>query len=92
MNSDDFLANTLSLIGSSCDAAGIEQKYRAVLSHEKRMLVVNYPVYMDNGEISIIKAIRGQHMDALGPYKGGIRLAASVTESEVIALSMLMSS
>jgi len=24
MNSDDFLANTLSLIGSSCDAAGIE--------------------------------------------------------------------
>ena len=87
MNSDDFLANTLSLIGSSCDAAGIEQRYRTVLSHEKRMLVVNYPIYMDNRVITIIKAIRGQHVDALGPYKGGIRLASSVTESEVVALS-----
>ena len=91
MNSDDFLSNTLSLIGSSCDTAGIAQKYRMVLSHEKRMLVVNYPIYMDNGEISMIKAIRAQHVDALGPYKGGIRLGTGVTESEVIALSMLMS-
>jgi glutamate dehydrogenase/leucine dehydrogenase len=81
----------MSLIDSSCEIAGIPQKYRTMLSHEKRLLVANYPVYMDNGDVSMVKAIRAQHVDALGPYKGGIRLAAGVTETEVVALSMLMS-
>jgi len=91
MKDDDFLANTLSTIGSSCSYAGIEDKYRLLLSHPKRKLIVNYPIKMDNGELSMITALRAQHNDALGPYKGGIRIASSVTEAEVTALSMLMS-
>jgi glutamate dehydrogenase/leucine dehydrogenase len=91
MKDDDFLTNTLSTIGTSCAYAGIEDKYRTLLSYPKRKLIVNYPVMMDNGEISMITALRAQHNDALGPYKGGIRIGKSVTESEVTALSMLMS-
>lgn len=37
------------------------------------------------------KAFRSQHNDALGPYKGGIRFHAQVSESEVKALSLWMS-
>lgn len=91
MKDDDFLTSTLGIISSSCANAGIEDKYRMLLSYPKRKLIVNYPVQMDSGEISMITALRAQHNDALGPYKGGIRISATVTEAEVTALSMLMS-
>jgi|SRR5271157_874620 len=91
MKDDDFLSNTLGIISASCSYAGIEDKYRMLLSYPKRKLIVNYPVQMDNGELSMITALRAQHNDALGPYKGGIRISATVTEAEVTALSMLMS-
>lgn len=91
MNSEDFLANTVSLIGSSCETAGVDKKYDLILSQPKRKLVVNYPVDMDNGDVTLVKAIRAQHVDALGPYKGGTRIAPGIEDEEVIALSMLMS-
>lgn len=91
MKDGDFLNSTLRIIESSCSYAGIEDKYRMLLSYPRRKLIVNYPVRMDTGELSIIKAMRVQHNDALGPYKGGIRISLDVTEAEVTALSMLMS-
>lgn len=91
MKDGDFLNSTLQIIESSCSYAGIEDKYRMLLSYPRRKLIVNYPVRMDTGELSIIKAMRVQHNDALGPYKGGIRIGPGVTEAEVTALSMLMS-
>ena len=90
MKNDDFLANTINIITSSCSSAGIEDKYKMLLSYPKRKLIVNYPVTMDNGELSMITALRTQYNDARGPYKGGIRIGPDVTEPEVTALSMLM--
>jgi glutamate dehydrogenase len=87
----EFLRSTIGIIESSCSYAGIEDKYLRLLSYPRRKLVVNYPVRMDDGEYSMVKALRVQHNDALGPYKGGIRIGPEVTEDEVTALSMLMS-
>ena len=44
-----------------------------VLKNPQRLLEVNIPVKMDNGEIKVFKGFRSQHNNALGPFKGGIR-------------------
>ncbi|HTY89761.1 MAG TPA: Glu/Leu/Phe/Val dehydrogenase [Methanocella sp.] len=88
---DGFLKGTIDIIDNSCSMLGVEDNYRTILSYPKRKLIVNYPVRMDDGGIKMITALRAQHNDALGPYKGGIRIAPNVTEEEVTALSMLMS-
>ncbi len=91
MKDGDFLQSTLDTIASSCALAGVGDKYRLLLSSPRRKLTVNYPIRLDSGETQIVKALRVQHNDALGPYKGGIRIGPGVTEEEVTALSMLMS-
>ncbi len=66
--------------------AGIEE----ILKEPKRVLIVTFPVKMDNGTTKVFKGIRSQHNDAVGPYKGGIRFHPDVTLDEVKALSMWM--
>jgi len=44
-----------------------------------------------SGKKKTFKAYRIQHNDARGPFKGGIRFHANVSEDEVRALSTLMS-
>jgi len=62
-----------------------------VLKYPQRLLEVNIPVKMDNGEIKVFKGFRSQHNNALGPFKGGIRFHPQVNKDEVMALSMWMS-
>ncbi len=90
MKDGDFLNSTLEIIGSSCKTAGVEDKYRTFLYSPKRKLIVNYPVTMDDGEISMITALRAQHNDALGPYKGGIRYHQDCDMAEVGDLAFWM--
>lgn len=54
--------------------------------HKKRLIVK-----MDKGKKKTFLAIRSQHNDARGPFKGGIRFHPQVTEDEVKALSFWMS-
>jgi glutamate dehydrogenase/leucine dehydrogenase len=56
-----------------------------------RIIEVNIPVEMDNGEIKNFVGYRSQHNSARGPYKGGIRYHQDVTKDEVMALSTWMS-
>lgn len=91
MTIDNFLENTISIIRSSCELAGVEHDHKELLCHTNRKLEVHYPIRMDSGELRMIKAYRIQHNDAAGPYKGGIRISPLVTRDEVTALSMLMS-
>lgn len=87
----DFLTDTLNIIGSACDLAKIDDRHRLLLTSIARRLSVEYPLQADDGSFQVIKAFRFQHNAARGPLKGGIRIAPSVTEAEVSALSMLMS-
>lgn len=61
-----------------------------ILREPERVLEVNLPVRMDNGNVQVFKAYRAQHSHALGPTKGGIRYHPAVTKDEVAALSMWM--
>ncbi|CAJ35381.1 glutamate dehydrogenase [Methanocella arvoryzae MRE50] len=91
MNDGDFLSDTLALIDLACDLTGIDDRHRVLLKNVSRRLSVEYPVVLDDGSTTIINAYRFQHCNARGPYKGGVRIAPTVSEAEVAALAMLMS-
>ena len=61
------------------------------MMNPERVIEVNIPVKMDNGEIKNFVGYRSQHNWARGPYKGGIRYHQDVTVDEVKALSTWMS-
>ncbi len=64
--------------------------YLAKLREPERVLKVNFPVIMDDGEIRMFTGYRAQHSTACGPAKGGIRYHPAVTMEEVCALAMWM--
>ncbi len=61
-----------------------------MLKVPKRSLIVTVSIKLDNGKIGVFQGCRVQHMDARGPFKGGIRYHPNVTLDEVTALSMWM--
>jgi len=60
------------------------------LLEPQRILEVNMPVKMDDGEVRLFRGYRSQFNDARGPYKGGVRFHPGVTKEEVKALSAWM--
>jgi glutamate dehydrogenase/leucine dehydrogenase len=70
---------------------GVSYHDLKILKNPKRVLIVNYPVRFDNGEVKLITGFRVQYNDALGPTKGGIRFHQSINLSEVSELAFLMS-
>ncbi|MBS4007278.1 MAG: Glu/Leu/Phe/Val dehydrogenase [Clostridium sp.] len=68
----------------------LDPAIEAVLKEPKRVLIVTFPVKMDDGSTKVFKGLRSQHNDAIGPCKGGIRFHPDVTIDEVKALSMWM--
>ncbi|MGB9135076.1 MAG: Glu/Leu/Phe/Val dehydrogenase, partial [Candidatus Bathyarchaeia archaeon] len=62
----------------------------AFLKRPKRTLTVSIPIKMDSGDICVFWGCRVQHVDARGPFKGGIRYHPNVDLAEVTALAMWM--
>jgi glutamate dehydrogenase len=62
-----------------------------ILKKPRRVLKVAIPVRMDDCTIRNFTGFRSQHIDILGPTKGGVRFHPQVNEDEVKALSMWMS-
>jgi glutamate dehydrogenase len=62
-----------------------------ILKKPRRLLKVSIPVRMDDCTIHNFTGFRSQHIDILGPTKGGVRFHPKVNEDEVKALSMWMS-
>lgn len=75
---------------TSADILNLDKKTVAALSQPERELSDDIPVRMDDGSTQNFNALRVQHNDALGPYKGGIRFSPQVSIDEVRALSMWM--
>jgi len=61
-----------------------------MLKQPKRAIVVSIPVKMDDGNVRVFQGYRVQHIDANGPFKGGIRYHPDVDLEEVKALAMWM--
>jgi len=55
--------------------------------HELRFTI---PIRMDDGSARVFRAVRVQHNDARGPFKGGIRFHPSASVDEVRSLAMAM--
>jgi glutamate dehydrogenase/leucine dehydrogenase len=66
-----------------------EKEIKALLKIDK-LIKGEISIKTDNGKTKKFKAWRSQHNNARGPYKGGIRFHANVTENEVKALSIWM--
>lgn len=62
-----------------------------LLKKPQRLLKKELNIKMDNGKVRSFRAFRSQHNNARGPFKGGIRFHAGVSEDEVKALSSWMS-
>jgi len=63
---------------------------RALLRSPLREVRVIVPVRMDDGTTQVFEAIRVQHNDARGPFKGGIRFHPTADADDVRAMAMLM--
>ncbi len=69
---------------------GLSQELSNVLAHPQHIVMVNFPVKMENGQIRLFQGYRVQHNNILGPYKGGIRYHQDVNLDEVIGLASAM--
>ena len=84
------MADSRALVEETADALGLQAGLREVLALPERVLAVNIPVVMDDGQVEIFPGYRVQHSSARGPFKGGIRFHPDVTLEETTALAMLM--
>jgi len=69
---------------------GLDQATRELLRSPLREVRLLIPVQMDDGTRRVFRAVRVQHNDARGPFKGGVRLSLRGGVEEVRALAMLM--
>jgi glutamate dehydrogenase (NAD(P)+) len=74
----------------SASILGLSDDVVEALRHPEKLVQVKITVRRDNGKLETFLGWRSQHNSALGPYKGGIRYAETVTPGEVVALSMWM--
>ena len=60
------------------------------LKKPKRIIIVNFPIEMDDGSVQSFEGYRVIHSRVFGPGKGGIRYHPDITMEEVISLAKLM--
>ena len=68
----------------------LEKGLKEFLKRPDGIIIRNFPVELDNGEIGMFEGIRVQHSRIRGSYKGGIRYHPDVNLDEIIALASLM--
>jgi glutamate dehydrogenase (NAD(P)+) len=72
------------------DRLHLDVATRDLLRSPLREIHFAIPVRMDDGTTRVFRAIRVQHNDARGPFKGGIRFHPSASSDEVRSLAMAM--
>lgn len=82
--------NTLAQFKKATKLMKLNPKIAKLLLKPNKIIKVDVPVKMDNGENKIFKGFRVQYNNVLGPYKGGIRFHQQVDMEEVKALSAWM--
>lgn len=81
----------LTRVNMAADLIGLDQRFRDIIANPERVVMVNLPVTLDNGQTKVFNGYRVVHSTALGPSKGGIRYASFVDLDEVKALAGWMS-
>lgn len=78
-------------VRTAVEELGWNEDLYNLLKAPTRLMEVQVPVRMDDGSLKVFTGYRGQHLNGLGPAKGGIRFHQDVTIDEVRALTMWMS-
>lgn len=86
----NLFTSTQVVIKEALDKLGYDEGMYELMKEPIRMVEVRIPVRMDDGKVKVFTGFRGQHNDAVGPTKGGVRFHPGVTADEVRALSMWM--
>jgi glutamate dehydrogenase/leucine dehydrogenase len=68
----------------------LKKEYLEILAKPQRVVMVNFPVRMDSGEIKMFSGYRVQHSNLRGPFKGGIRYHLGTDMTEVSELAFWM--
>ena len=79
------------LLKETVASLNLDNSVYEIIKQPMRVMEVSIPVRRDNGSIESFTGYRSQHLDVLGPAKGGIRFHPSVNLNEVKALSIWMS-
>jgi len=69
---NDAFKNAQKQIRKACDLyteCRIDTNKYELISHPRRIIEINIPVRMDNGNIRTFIGYRSQHNDARGPFK-----------------------
>lgn len=74
----------------AAEILGLDQSTYNALKSPEKTVIVSLPVHMDDGRIEVFEGYRVVHSSKLGPSKGGIRYATTVTLDEVKALAAWM--
>lgn len=69
---------------------GLSESMITLLETPYRIVLVQIPFRLDNGELEIVYGCRVQHNASRGPYKGGMRYHPSVSPDEACSLARLM--
>ncbi|WP_153732028.1 Glu/Leu/Phe/Val family dehydrogenase [Sporosarcina obsidiansis] len=86
----NLFTSTQVVIKEALEKLGYDEGMYELLKEPLRMVEVRIPVRMDDGKVKVFTGFRGQHNDAVGPTKGGVRFHPAVSADEVKALSMWM--
>jgi len=86
----NLFTSTQALFKDALDKLGYDEGMYELLKEPLRMVEVRIPIKMDDGKVKVFTGFRGQHNDAVGPTKGGVRFHPDVTLDEIRALSMWM--
>lgn len=89
MHSDPY-TNAVSQLHHVAAILDLDQKIISRLEKPDFLHKTELRIVMDDGKTQKFQAYRSEHNNSRGPYKGGIRYHANVSESEVKALSMWM--
>lgn len=90
MEKTDPFENAKKQIEKAAKTVSLDPNILNQLLLPERVLVVNFPIRMDDGKIKVLTGFRSQHNRSRGPTKGGIRFHPNVTIEEVMALSTWM--
>ena len=82
--------NVLTQLRKAAEVIWLDRNILKILERPSKILITNFPVEMDNGNIEVYQGYRVQHSNHRGPCKGGIRFGPDVNLDEVKALAALM--
>ena len=74
----------------AAERLGLDRACRDLLAAPMREHHFAVPIKRDDGSAEIYRAVRVQHNNARGPFKGGVRFHPSSTADETRALAMWM--